>query len=138
MANNVPADAPPMFIAVASDDGFQLTPQSVNLYQQWLNTKHSAELHIYSTGNHGFRHACAASSSDTWIDRFGDWLRLNGYLKMLHPPDWMKNVADWQLDEWKKDEERFPQRLAESWPLQDANTNSPFNNFNKAAGSIHG
>lgn len=108
MVSTIPADAPPMFIAVASDDGFQLTPHSVNLYQQWLTSKHSAEMHIYSTGNHGFGMRVQHLPSDTWIDRFADWLRVNGFLKLKHPPEWMKNVADWQLDEWKKkDEERF-------------------------------
>ena len=132
MVNNIPADAPPMFLAVASDDGFQLTPHSVNLYQQWLATKHSAELHIYSTGNHGFGMRVQHLPSDTWIDRFGDWLRQNGFLKLLHPPDWMKNVTDWQLDEWKKkDEERFHSDWQNLGRYKDANTKLASTTSNK-------
>ncbi|QEC66866.1 carboxylesterase family protein [Panacibacter ginsenosidivorans] len=123
MVNNIPADAPPMFITVATDDGFQLTPHSINLYQQWLASKHSAELHIYSTGNHGFGLRVQHLPSDTWIDRFGDWLRLNGYLKMLHQPDWMKKFTDWQLDDMQKEnEKRFHNDWQNLGRYRDANT----------------
>lgn len=122
MAGNVPSDAPPLFEVVATDDGFQLAPHSINLYQQWLNSKHSAELHIYSTGNHGFGMHVQHLPSDTWIDRFGDWLRLNGYLKLLHPADWAKKYKDWELDDMrKKDEERFHTDWANFARYKDAN-----------------
>lgn len=108
MVTNIPADAPPMFIVAATDDGLNLAPHSVNLYQQWLLAKHPAELHMYSTGNHGFGMRVQHLPSDTWIDRFGDWLRINNYLKPLHPAAWAKNFTDWQLDDMKKkDEDRF-------------------------------
>ena len=107
MVGTIAADAPPLFVVAATDDGLQLAPHSANLYQQWLTAQHPAEIHIYSTGNHGFGMRVQHLPSDTWIDRFGDWLKVNGYLKLLHPPDWMKNVSDAQLDDWKKqDEER--------------------------------
>jgi len=105
MITRIANDAPPMFIAAASDDGLGLAPHSVNLYQHWLASKHSAEIHMYSTGNHGFGMRVQHLPSDTWIDRFGDWLKVNGYLKLLHPPDWMKNFTDAQLDEMRKKEE---------------------------------
>ena len=47
-------DAPPMFIAAASDDPLNLGPHSVRLYQQWVAAKKSAELHMFSNGGHGF------------------------------------------------------------------------------------
>lgn len=102
MVTNIPADAPPLFIAAATDDGLNLAPHSVNLYQQWLTTKHSAEIHMYSKGNHGFGMRVQHLPSDTWIDRFADWLRVNNYLKLLHPPEWAKNLTDWELDDLKK------------------------------------
>lgn len=101
----IPADAPPMFAVAATDDGLGLAPHSVSIYQHWVAAKHSAELHLYSQGNHGFGMKVQHLPSDTWIDRFGDWLKLNGFLKLLNPPDWMKNVTDAQLDEWRKQEE---------------------------------
>jgi acetyl esterase/lipase len=60
----VPADAPPMFIAAATDDNLGLAPDSIALYEKWAAAQKSAELHMYH-----------------WIDRFADWLDLLGFLK---------------------------------------------------------
>ena len=43
---SVPADAPPMFIAAATDDSLGLAPDSVALYERWTGAHKSAELHI--------------------------------------------------------------------------------------------
>lgn len=77
----VPKDAPPMFIVAASDDQLGLAPDSVKLYSQWLAARKSAELHLYSKGGHGFGMRKQNLPSDQWIDRFGDWLALQGWLK---------------------------------------------------------
>ena len=79
-----PKDAPPMFIAAASDDGFRLAPDSVNLYSKWLAAGKSVEIHMYSKGGHGFGMRKQNLPSDQWIDRFGDWLQVQGLLKPLH------------------------------------------------------
>lgn len=102
MVTNIPADAPPMFIAAATDDGLNLAPHSANLYQQWLTAKKSAEIHMYSKGNHGFGMRVQHLPSDTWIERFSDWLSVNNFLKLVHPPEWATKLADWQIDEVKK------------------------------------
>lgn len=81
MIADIARDAPPMFIAAASDDGLGLASHSVNLYQHWLTAKHSAELHMYATGNHGFGMRVQHLPSDTWIERFGDWLQQQGFAK---------------------------------------------------------
>ena len=73
-------DAPPAFIVAASDDNLGLAPHSVDLYNQWLTTKHNAELHMYSKGGHGFGMRIQNFPSDKWIERFGDWLNTNGWL----------------------------------------------------------
>jgi acetyl esterase/lipase len=73
------ADAPPLFIAAATDDDYHLVPMSIRLYNAYLETGHNAELHIYSKGGHGFGMNVQHQPSDTWIDRFGDWLQLEGY-----------------------------------------------------------
>jgi acetyl esterase/lipase len=77
----VPEDAPPMFLAAASDDQLGLAPDSVRLYTRWLDAHKSAELHMYSKGGHGFGMRKQGFPSDAWIDRFGDWLQLQGFLK---------------------------------------------------------
>jgi acetyl esterase/lipase/lysophospholipase L1-like esterase len=106
MVTKVSADAPPLFVVAASNDGLNLAPHSVSLYQQWLAAKQPAELHMYQAGDHGFGMRVQHLPSDTWIDRLGDWLRTNNYLKLLRTSG--KDLADWQLDEIKrKEEERF-------------------------------
>jgi acetyl esterase/lipase len=74
-------DAPPLFIAAATDDEYHLVPMSIALYSKWLAAGHSAELHIYSKGGHGFGMNKQHQPSDTWICRLGDWLDLQGLLK---------------------------------------------------------
>ena len=102
MVTKIPADAPPLFVAAATDDALNLAPHSVNLYQQWLTAKHPAELHMYSKGSHGFGMRVQHLPSDTWIERFGEWLSVNNYLKLLHPPEWATKLADWQIDDVMK------------------------------------
>jgi acetyl esterase/lipase len=77
----VPSDAPPMFIAAATDDQLGLAPTSVSLYSKWIAAHKRAELHVYATGGHGFGMRKQGTASDAWIDQFGDWLRLQGFLK---------------------------------------------------------
>ena len=81
LSTDVAADAPPMFLTAASDDQLGLTSSSIDLYNKWFTSKHSAELHLYATGGHGFGMRVQHIPTDTWIDRFGDWLNLKGYLQ---------------------------------------------------------
>ncbi|MBS1598075.1 MAG: alpha/beta hydrolase [Bacteroidetes bacterium] len=78
----VPADAPPMFTAAASDD-YLVPVQSncVSMYDDWITAKHIAEIHIYSKGGHGFGMRKQNLPSDHWIERFGEWLEVQGLLK---------------------------------------------------------
>jgi acetyl esterase/lipase len=78
---SVPADAPPMFIAAATDDGLGLAPASIALYQKWTTAQKSAELHMYAKGGHGFGARPHNLPTDHWIDRFADWLQLEGFLR---------------------------------------------------------
>ncbi|MDQ2863403.1 MAG: alpha/beta hydrolase [Bacteroidota bacterium] len=82
MQGEVPADAPPLFVCAATDDGLGLTSNSVDLYSKWLAAKKPCEMHIYQQGGHGFGMKKQNIPTDTWIDRFGDWLGLLGYLKV--------------------------------------------------------
>ncbi len=77
----VPKDAPPLFICCASDDALVPPGDSIRLYSAWKAAGKSAELHIYAKGNHGFGVTKQGLPSDTWIDRFGDWLGQQGFLK---------------------------------------------------------
>jgi len=76
----VPADAPPLFVAAATDDNLGLAPDSVDLYSRWMAAHKSAELHMYAKGGHGFGMRKQGLPSDHWIDRFTDWLQMQGWL----------------------------------------------------------
>lgn len=78
---DVPPDAPPMFLVAATDDQLGLAPDSVNLYSKWIAAKKSAELHLYAKGGHGFGMRKQNLPTDAWIERFGDWLQVQGLLK---------------------------------------------------------
>jgi acetyl esterase/lipase len=77
----VPSDAPPAFILAASDDPLGLAPQSVQIYQDWIAAGKNAELHLYSKGGHGFGMRKQNLPSDHWIERFADWLDVQGFMK---------------------------------------------------------
>jgi acetyl esterase/lipase len=78
---SVPADAPPMFVAAATDDQLGLATESIALYQKWTEAHKSAELHMYAKGGHGFGMRKQDLPTDHWIDRFADWLEFQGWLK---------------------------------------------------------
>ncbi|MGB7026760.1 MAG: alpha/beta hydrolase [Candidatus Acidiferrum sp.] len=77
----VPADAPPLFVAAATDDNLGLAPDSVALYEKWTSAHKPAELHMYAKGGHGFGMRKQNIPTDHWIDRFSDWLEFQGWLK---------------------------------------------------------
>ncbi|RYY29831.1 MAG: alpha/beta hydrolase [Chitinophagaceae bacterium] len=70
-------DAPPLFIAAASDDQLGFNIGSAEMYLDWVRSKRSAELHLYSKGGHGFVAFKSELPVSTWKDRFTDWLKLN-------------------------------------------------------------
>lgn len=70
----VPEDAPPMFLVAATDDQLGLAPESIRIYERWLEAGKPVELHLYAEGGHGFGLRTQNLPSDSWIDRFGDWL----------------------------------------------------------------
>jgi acetyl esterase/lipase len=80
----VPADAPPLFIALANDDELAVDP-SIALYCAWRAAAHPVELHIYAQGGHGFGMRKQGLPTDHWIDRFGEWLQVQGFMHDTHP-----------------------------------------------------
>jgi len=85
MHGTVAEDAPPLFIVTASDDGLGLAPHSVDLYSKWLFNKKDAELHMYARGNHGFGMRKQNLPTDKWIERFAEWLDVQGLLNKKSP-----------------------------------------------------
>ncbi|MFN8492232.1 MAG: alpha/beta hydrolase [Caldilineaceae bacterium] len=75
----VPADAPPLFLLCADDD-LMASTRSVQLYSTWKAAGKPVELHIYSKGGHGFGMKTQGLPSDQWIERLGEWLRVQRLL----------------------------------------------------------
>jgi acetyl esterase/lipase len=71
----------PAFIAVAANDPLRLVPASIEIYNKWRATGQQAQLFIYQNGGHGFGVRKQHKFSDTWMDRFAEWLDGNGFMK---------------------------------------------------------
>ncbi len=78
-AVEVPADAPPLFAAIAADD--PLFPFNVGLIENWRKAKRPVEFHYYEQGGHGFGMYPKETTSTGWFDAFARWLGMHGYLK---------------------------------------------------------
>jgi acetyl esterase/lipase len=68
----VPADAPPIFGAVARDD--ILVRIVEGLHAEWSAAGRSSELHVFARGAHGFGMVRQGLPSDRWTDLFLAWL----------------------------------------------------------------
>ena len=76
----VTKETPPMFLAHAAND--PVTPESsVAMFLALRKAGVAAELHVYSTGGHGFGLRPKDSPSSTWPYRCTDWMRTQGLLK---------------------------------------------------------
>jgi acetyl esterase/lipase len=76
----VPADAPPLFIAVAYDDNPRMTTTATALLDNWKKVKIPAELHVFPDGGHGFGMNKKGKSSDMWTDLLAQWMGRMGLL----------------------------------------------------------
>ena len=76
----VPPNAPPAFIAVASDD-FIAVPGSLLIYDVWRRAGRSAELHAYSEWGHGFGAEPQGLPVDNWLKQFVEWLDVQGRVR---------------------------------------------------------
>jgi enterochelin esterase-like enzyme/dienelactone hydrolase len=78
-----PSVKTPIFVAVAGNDELGMMPMSINIYKKWFDAKQPAELHIFEKGGHGFGMRKQGLPSDTWNERFGDWMKMQG---LMPPP----------------------------------------------------
>lgn len=76
----VPSDAPPLFVAAATDDSLGLAPQAVAIYEKWAAAHKSAELLMFAKGGHGFGMHRQNAPADHWIEQFTDWLQFQGFV----------------------------------------------------------
>ena len=77
---NVPADAPPLFVALAADDPF-FGNGGYGIIDSWKAAKRPVEFHLYEQGGHGFGMYQKETTSTGWFDAFARWLRMHGMIK---------------------------------------------------------
>jgi len=75
----VPADAPPLFDAIALDDPL-FASKGFPIAQDWLAAKRPVEIHGYQQGSHGFGLGVPGTTTTLVMDEFVAWLSMQGFL----------------------------------------------------------
>lgn len=71
-----PPNPMPLFLVHSDNDrSVNALQHSVRFYETWHKAGVPVELHIYSQGAHGYGVWPRGVPSDTWIERFWDWLK---------------------------------------------------------------
>ena len=76
----VPADAPPLFVALAADDPL-FANSGIGLVESWRAAKRPVEFHFYEQGGHGFGMYPKETTSTGWFEAFVSWIRMHGMLE---------------------------------------------------------
>jgi acetyl esterase/lipase len=75
----VPADAPPMFAAIAMDDGL-FAKQGFGIVEAWRQMGRPVELHAYERGDHGFGAGRPGTTTTGVLPQFLAWMDMHGLL----------------------------------------------------------
>ena len=80
--DEIPADAPPIFLLAANDD-MCCSPSVVKLLELYRKAKIPVEAHILERGDHGFNmgNRSKLKAVNTWPQRMADWLEDNNFFK---------------------------------------------------------
>ncbi|WBH15517.1 alpha/beta hydrolase [Sphingomonas radiodurans] len=78
-AMTVPADAPPMFVALAADDPL-FGNSGFGLIESWRAAKRPVEFHLYEQGGHGFGMYPKTTTSTGWFEGFVRWMAMHNLL----------------------------------------------------------
>ena len=82
----VPADAPPIFAAVAQDDNERMTSSATALMDNWKKAKRPVEIHVFADGGHGFGMNRKGKACDAWTGLLADWMQRQGLLAVAGGP----------------------------------------------------
>lgn len=74
----VPADAPPLFVALAADDPF-FANSGMGLIDAWRLAGRPVEFHLYEQGGHGFGMYQKTTTSTGWFGDYVRWLQMRGF-----------------------------------------------------------
>ncbi|WP_421757462.1 alpha/beta hydrolase [Croceibacterium ferulae] len=75
----VPADAPPLFVALAADDPF-FANSGFGLIDAWKTAGKPVEFHLYEQGGHGFGMYPKTTTSTDWFEAFAAWMTMHGWI----------------------------------------------------------
>jgi acetyl esterase/lipase len=78
----VPTDAPPAFVAMATDDAL-FGRAGYGLIESWVNAGRPIEFHAFQRGGHGFGLGHPNDTTAGWTDDLFRWLNLNGFGKKI-------------------------------------------------------
>jgi acetyl esterase/lipase len=80
--DSIPADAPPAFLLVASDDEYGCDKTTLELFSKLHAAHVPVEAHFLARGKHAFNMGDRSSfvSVRGWPERMADWLKDSGYL----------------------------------------------------------
>jgi acetyl esterase/lipase len=76
----VPANAPPMFAALAMDDTM-FSRGGYDIVGAWRDAKRPVELHVYQNGGHGFGLGNPGATNSMMMPQFLAWMDMQGLLK---------------------------------------------------------
>jgi len=79
-ARTVPADAPPMFLAIALDDPLFAKGKPLDLIDSWRGAGRPVEAHLYERGGHGFGMISRQAAPSLWPEAFYAWMQDRGLL----------------------------------------------------------
>lgn len=77
-AVEVPANAPPLFVAIAMDDGL-FGGANFSVVQSWRRAERPVELHAYQGGGHGFGAGKPGTTNALLMSEFITWLEMQGF-----------------------------------------------------------
>ncbi|QGP81098.1 alpha/beta hydrolase [Sphingobium sp. CAP-1] len=80
----VPDNAPPAFIAMATDDPLS-GRAGYGLIESWIAARRPIEFHAYQRGGHGFGLGKPGTTTPDWTQAFLRWLDLNGFGAKVQP-----------------------------------------------------
>lgn len=73
-------DAPPMFVAMATDDPLS-GRAGYGLLESWAAAHRPFEFHAYQRSGHGFGLGVKSTTTEGWIEGLLRWIAFNGFLK---------------------------------------------------------
>lgn len=83
-AVSVPADAAPLFVALAADDPL-FGATGFGLVESWRSARRPVEFHLYEQGGHGFGMYAKDTTSTGWFEAFVAWLRMRDFAGVTRP-----------------------------------------------------